>query len=188
MNTTISALRSDRDLNGSSTTDSGRAIKALVLYEKFKLASDVRFTLLRASLQAGESAPRAIKLLPMDALMLPGVAEQTLHTAIDADLIVIAAQCDDVDRPVLLNWLNQWAAVRHVHDAALAFWDGQSGNPPPSKLAQELQLCAQRHGLELISKRPCHCLPAGNNIVPLVFLHSGRSDGIRLQRRPCCAS
>jgi hypothetical protein len=75
------------------------------------------------------------------------MADMALEEASDAHLIIFAAHLSGSIPNWLLNWLEQWAMQRQVHDAALAVTEESQGKIILAKATSELHQFAKQHRL-----------------------------------------
>jgi hypothetical protein len=128
----------------------GVNMKAVIIYDDFTCATQVKAMFERAAQRANEAVQWIITPWRLDMLGLPGSAEAALAEAVDAHLLLFGLQNPLVLPPWLRNWLEQWAEHRQVQAAALAVWDGENGEVLPSYATPALSEFAARHGLSFI--------------------------------------
>jgi hypothetical protein len=130
-------------------------MKALIIYQEFASAAKASATLQHTAYQyAAHDADVRVhwKILPwrLEMLKFPPTAAEALAEAVDAHLIVFVGHCAQAVPGWLHIWLEEWAAHRHVEEAALAVMgDENTGGFTPAAIP-ELSQFARRHGLSVI--------------------------------------
>jgi hypothetical protein len=125
-------------------------MNAVIVYDDVDFASKAKALLGRAAHRADEALLWTVKPWRIELLILPPSAARALQDAAEAHLIVLAVRRPADLSPRLLDWLEKWAACRQVQDAALALFDGGTGDMLPGTAAPELSQFAERHGLSFI--------------------------------------
>lgn len=125
-------------------------MSVMLLYEEFDLATKARGMLTRAMKCADETKWWEVRPWRVDMLAPAGMAARSLAEARNAHLIVLAVRNQADLPPGLLDWLENWAGLRQVTDAALAVLDGGDGFTPSPGAAPELEHLAECHGLSII--------------------------------------
>lgn len=125
-------------------------MNALVIYEDAGTARQAIAMLERASDRAEGTSRWNVKPWRLDLLVWPLLARDALKEAADAELVVWAANGKTEPPPGLLDWLEAWAAGRHVSDAALAIFDGQKEDALSRMASPTLTDFARRFGLSFI--------------------------------------
>jgi len=134
-----------RDESGSEAT-----MDVMILYDEFSSATKAKAILERATHRSDETMQWRVKLWRSDMLKLPPAADAALVEAAGAHLIVLALGMPKFVSAPLLGWLEKWAALRQVHDAALALFDGANPDVLSAPGAPDLRQFAQRHDLGFI--------------------------------------
>jgi hypothetical protein len=134
-----------RDENGFEAT-----VSAVIIYHNVDFAAKAKAMLERATYETGETLHCSIKPWRVDMLKLPPLAEAALAEAAEAHLVLLAGIQSQTLLPWLVDWLEQWAKCRQVHEAALGVWDGGDPETGSARAATELSSFAGRHGLRLI--------------------------------------
>lgn len=130
-------------------------MNAIILYDKFDLATKAKAMLEHAMERADATTHWIIKPWRVNLLTLEGMGKAALKDAADAHLMVLALR-QSASLPLWLPvWLEKWAGRRQMQEAALAVFhvgdgDRLSANAPP-----ELSQFAERHGLSLIVGDVC---------------------------------
>ena len=126
------------------------SMEAVVIYDELDVASRAIARLDSASRSGEEITHWGLKWWRMEVLNIEPAAQEALAESMSAHLIVLALH-DQLEIPsMLLRWLDRWASRRQVQDAALAVFDGASGDTLSLAAAPELSDFATRHGLSLI--------------------------------------
>jgi len=79
------------------------------------------------------------------------MAEKILVESADTHLIVIPRRRAHSTPLWLLEWLERWAAVRQIPDAAVAVIEDGDHTDMTNTVSPELTLLVQKHGLNLIT-------------------------------------
>jgi hypothetical protein len=127
-----------------------KAMNAAIIYDDFPCATKASAMLASASSRAGEIALWNVKPWRLDLLNLPPTAAEALRDTADVHLIVFALRPAQSLPIGLMDWLEQWAALRQVGEAALAVFTDGSGETLPASAVPELSRFAERQGLNLI--------------------------------------
>lgn len=125
-------------------------MNALILYDELHLATKARGMLTRAMEQAGEITWWNVQPWRINLLSPTGRPDVSPADAADAHLIILAVRSQADLSPGLVDWLEQWAGHRLVPDAALAVFDGGSGDTLSTNVSIELRRFADRHDLSFI--------------------------------------
>ena len=134
-----------RDENAVEAT-----MNAVIIYDDLACAAKAKVMLEGAAHRADATLLWIVKPWRLDMLMRPNTADAALTDAADAHLIVLVLHQPWLLSEWLQDWLAQWAARRQVQDAALALWDGGSGDALSATAAPDLSQFAGRHGLSFI--------------------------------------
>src|SRR5882672_6063426 len=95
-------------------------MKALIIYDDFDSAFKANATLQHSAQKADCAVQWNIRPWRVDLLKFPPTADEALTEALDAHLIVFAGHSAQSLPFWLERWLEQWAKLRRVKDAALA--------------------------------------------------------------------
>ncbi len=125
-------------------------MNAVIVYDDVNFASKAQAMLGRAAHRADEALLWTVKPWRIELLILPPTASMALQDAAEAHLIVLAVRRPLHPSPRLVDWLEEWAQCRHVQEAALALFDGRTGDMLSETAAPELSRFAERHGLNFI--------------------------------------
>lgn len=126
-------------------------MNAVIIYDGFDLGSNAYALLARAASRADADLQWTVKPWRLDLLLQAWAADVAFQDAEEAHVIVLAVRHPTDVPPSLLNWLEAWADRRRVQEAALAVFDGGSGDMLSATAIPELSQFAQRHGLSFIS-------------------------------------
>jgi hypothetical protein len=126
------------------------SMNAMVIYDEGDWARQATALLARASERADATTRWRVTPWRADLLNLGPFAQEALREAAGAHLIVLAVGGGPERVAGLLGWLEAWAAGRQVQDAALAVFEGASGDTLAATATPELSEFAQRHGLSFI--------------------------------------
>ena len=139
-------------------------MNAVIIYDGFDLGSNAYAMLARAANRADATLRWSVRLWRLDMLLHPQTADTAYKDATEAHVMVLAVRRLTEVPPTLLDWLETWAGHRDVQDAALAVFDGGSGNMVSAMAIPELSQFAGRHGLSLIlgDMHPHEDEPAGS--------------------------
>jgi hypothetical protein len=114
------AIRDERFLEAT--------MNAMIIYEEYSSAERANALLKRASDRADAAEQWSVKPWRLDMLDWPPLAQDAQRDGAEAHLIVLAVGRRAELPPGLLSWLEGWARRRRVEDAALAVFDGGSGD------------------------------------------------------------
>jgi hypothetical protein len=127
------------------------AMNAVVIYEERETARRANALLQRASARADAATRWSVKPWRLDLLEWGPLGQEALRDATEAHLMLLALGSEPEELPhPLLDWLEMWARCRQVQGAALAVFNGGSGDALSSSATPVLSEFAQRHGLSLI--------------------------------------
>lgn len=121
------------------------ALKAVVIYDDAGYAARATAFLERAGVGADQAMHWEVKSWRLEVLRQPALAIIPLAVAADANLIVLALNGTSPPLEELLNWLEHWAANRHVEDAAVTLLG--PATDADVLLRNELARFARRRGL-----------------------------------------
>jgi hypothetical protein len=113
-------------------------MNAVIVYDDVAFASKAQAMLGQAAHRADAGLPWSLKPWRLELLILPPTAARALQDAAEAHLLVLAVRRPADPSPRLLDWLEQWACCRQFQDAALAVFDGESGDMLSGTKAPEL--------------------------------------------------
>ena len=102
-------------------------MKTLIIYDDVTRAANTNAVLHRVAHRADMAVKWDIRPWRLNMLKLPATAGLALRDAVDAHLIVFAVRRINKPHVWLMNWLEQWAALRQTHDAALCFRGRRNG-------------------------------------------------------------
>jgi hypothetical protein len=125
-------------------------MKATIFWDDSSFAAKACGLLRRVGDRPGVNVPWAIKTWPVNALHHASLSERALLESADAHLIVIPGNHARSLSSHLGGWLNRWAALRELGDAAVGVIDDNADSVAPNDLSLELRLLIQGHGLNLI--------------------------------------
>jgi hypothetical protein len=128
-------------------------MKATIFCDDSSFAVKARGLLRRVGNRPGVNVRWAIKTWPVNVLHHASLSERALLESADAYLIVIPGHYARSLSSHLSGWLDRWAALRELEDAAVGVIDDNADAAAPSGLSLELRLLAQRHGLNLIHNK-----------------------------------
>jgi len=126
-------------------------MKAIIICDDFASVAKAKATLQRVGCRADVSAQWTIKSWPVKALNQAAMAEKILVEAVDAHLVVIPARRAQSLPIRLRDWLERWAALRQIQEAALAFIDDGIDGGFAKTVCPELSVLVWKHGLSLIN-------------------------------------
>jgi hypothetical protein len=125
-------------------------MKATILCDDSSFAAKARALLRRVGGRPMVNVRWAIKTWRVDALHHPRLSEKALSESADAHLIIIPAKHARALSTHLRAWLNRWAVLRQLRDAAVAVIDDAASRSVVTEVCLELMLLVERHGLNLI--------------------------------------
>jgi hypothetical protein len=125
-------------------------MKAIVIYDDLAIATEAITALQRATHHQNAAVKWNLRPWRIDMLKLPPTANQALIDEADAHLIVFALRRTSSLPVWLIDWLEQWAALRHTRDAALAIIGDGNATAYLAQATVELSQFARRCGLTVI--------------------------------------
>jgi hypothetical protein len=125
-------------------------MNAMIIYEEYGSAGRANALLKRASDRADAATQWSVKPWRLDMLDWPPLPQDAQRDGAEAHLMVLAVGYWTELPPGLLSWLAGWARQRRVEDAALAVFDGGSGDTFSPTATPALCEFAQRYGLSMI--------------------------------------
>jgi hypothetical protein len=126
-------------------------MKAIIICDDFAFMAQAGLALRRAGSRTKASSRWTIKSWPVNATNRSAMADTILVKAADAHLIVIPARRAHSPPGWLREWLERWAALRKIQDAALAVIDDGIEAGFDKTVSAELTALARKHGLSLIT-------------------------------------
>jgi hypothetical protein len=138
-------------------------IKAVLLCDGFAFAARANTLLRGVGERAGVRVRWTIQCWPVNALSQATIAEEILVESAHTHLIVLPGRRAHSIPLWLYEWLERWAAVRQIPDAALAIIDDGNHTDYAKTVSPELNLMVQKHGLNLITGKG----PAVNEVAQL---------------------
>ena len=126
-------------------------IKAVLLCDDFAFAARANASLRRVGDRAGVRVRWTIQCWSVNALNQAAMAAEILVKSTDAHLIVIPGRRAHSTPLWLIEWLERWAAVRQIPDAALAVIDDGHHADLTNTESSELTLLVRKYGLNLIT-------------------------------------
>lgn len=125
-------------------------MKALIIYQDFASAMKANVTLQNLKLSPHARIDWEVVPWRMDMLRFPPTATDALMAATDAHLMLFAGRLPESVPFWLLDWLREWAAARHVKDAALGVTASANGEILSAAAISRLRQFTQEHGLNFI--------------------------------------
>jgi hypothetical protein len=130
-------------------------MKSVIICGDIALVAKANATLQRLGCRPEVNVHWTIKSWPANTLNQAASVERTLIEAADAHLIVIPAWLAHSLPFFLRDWLERWAALRLVKDAALAIIGDGIDTDITEAVSPELALLARKHGLNFFTdERP----------------------------------
>lgn len=143
-------------------------MKAVLICDDFAFAARANTSLRRVGFRAGAKVRWTIQCWPVNALNQAAMAEKILDKSADTHLIVIHGRRAHPIPPWLHEWLERWAAVRQIPDAAVAVIDDGSHTDFTNTVSPGLALLARKHGLNLITDKGARANDAAQLFVRLL--------------------
>jgi hypothetical protein len=131
-------------------TPQDSAMKAIVIYDDLAIATKAITALQRASHHPNAAVKWNLRPWRIDMLTLQPTADQAIIDGADAHLIVFALRRASSLPVGLIDWLEQWAALRHTPDAGLAIIGEGNAKASLAQATVELSQFARRCGLTVI--------------------------------------
>lgn len=124
-------------------------LKSVVICDDLSFAAKANAMLRRVGDRPDVAASWTTTSWPTSALQRAVTMERSIIEAADAHLVVIPTPRNRALSSHMREWLERWAALRQIQDAALAVLnDGTHGFP--NTASSELTRLVQKHGLNLI--------------------------------------
>jgi hypothetical protein len=133
------------------TNASDLVMKALIVYDDFASAAKANATLQRIGHRSKVRVRWIIKPWQVNVLREEMTAENALTDAVDAHLILFAGQRAQSIPLWIHAWLDRWAALREIQDAAVAVINGGYNGGLVTSDSSELAALVLRHGLTFIA-------------------------------------
>lgn len=125
-------------------------MKATIFCDESGFAAKARALLRRVGDRPRVNVGWAVKTWPINALHHASLSEKALLESADAHLIVIPGKHARSLSTQLRVWLDRWAALRQLEDAAVGvIWD-DADCIVANYVSLELRILVERHGLNLI--------------------------------------
>ena len=161
-----------------SSTDANLIMKAVVISD-VEFAAKACATLRRVERESAINVCWRVKCWQADAMKEAAFAEKALDETLDAHLLVLQA-CHARSLPLWLeDWIERWAALRKIEDAALGVINDASATVRINGVSPELSSLIGQHGLKLIMDE---CASAKNELqLPVHFSHE-REVSLPLER------
>jgi hypothetical protein len=150
-------------------------MKALIFYEDIVGAANTRAILNRVAHRADIAVKWDISPWRLGLLEFQRTAELALRDATDAHLIVFTNRFAAGLSAELTEWLEKWATLRHVPDAAIAIIGDGTSKASSAPATSELSQFTRRHGLSFIFSNHGTASDESSPILPGYF-HTQASD------------
>lgn len=128
----------------------GLILKAVIICDAPSIIAKAEAALLRVGRRSKVNAQWTITCWPANILNQARVAEEALLEVADAHLVIIPAQHAFSIPFGLRQWLERWAALRQIPDAALAIIGDGTHADFPKAVSSELTMLVLKHNLNLI--------------------------------------
>ncbi len=125
-------------------------MRALIVCDNFAFAAKATAALRRVGFGAGVNVRWTVKCWPVNALNESEVVKMTLGESSDVHLIVFSTHSARRFPLFLRDWLERWAALREVPDAALGVIRAADDSELAEPACSELRQFAKEHGLNFI--------------------------------------
>ncbi len=139
-------------------------MKSVIIYEDLAFLANAIAKLQRVGCRPKVNARWTIKSWPINTLEQEAPAERSLIEAADAHLIVIPARYARTLPLGLREWLERWATLRQIQDAAVAVIGDATHADFPRTVSPELAILVQKQGLNFIIDE----VPVARNATKLV--------------------
>jgi hypothetical protein len=166
-------------------------MKATIFCDDSSFAAKARGLLRRVGDRPGVNLRWAIKTWPVNALHHASLSERALLESADAHLIVIPGKHAHSLSSHLRGWLNRWAALREVGDAAVGVIGDDADSVALTDVSLALKLLVHRHGLKLIhdetpprkgTKLAVRLAPEKTNPLPIKLAHMPQAASLDVFR------
>jgi hypothetical protein len=128
-------------------------MKAVIICDDFAFVAQANAKLQRVGRRRDVRAQWSVKSWPVNALNQSGMAEKALVEAADAHLIIVPARRAHTFPPWLRDWLERWAALRQIPEAALAVIGDVSDTDSTMTVSPELTSFVRKNGLNFITDK-----------------------------------
>jgi hypothetical protein len=128
-------------------------MKAVIICDDFAFVAQANAKLQRVGRRPDVRAQWSVKSWPVNALNQKTMAEQALVEAADAHLIIVPARRAHTFPSWLRDWLERWAAVRQIPEAALAVMGDSSSTNSTMTVSPELTSFVGKNGLNFITDK-----------------------------------
>src|SRR4051794_299479 len=122
-------------------------MKATIFCDDSAFAANACALLRRVGIRPGVNVRWKIKTWPIGALHHASVSERALLESTDAHLVVLPGKHARSLSPGLRVWLNRWAALRQLEDAAVGVIGDDADSDATNEVSLELRILIERHGL-----------------------------------------
>jgi hypothetical protein len=126
-------------------------MKAVIIGDDFAFVAQANARLQRVGRRADVRAQWSVKSWPVNALNQKTMAEKALVEAADAHLIIVPARRAHAFPPWLRDWLERWAALRQIPEAALAVLGDACSTDSTISVSPELTSFVRKNGLNFIT-------------------------------------
>ena len=147
-------------------------MKSVIIYEDLAFLANAIAKLQRVGCRPKVNARRTIKSWPINTLEQEAAAKKILIEAADAHLIVIPARYARTLPLGLREWLERWATLRQIQDAAVAVIGDATHADFPRTVSPELAMLVQKQGLNFIIDE----VPVARNATKLVVRFQHERD------------
>jgi hypothetical protein len=135
-------------------------MKAVIVCDSFAFAAKATAALRRVGFGAGVNVRWAVKCWPVNALSQSEVVKTTLGESSDVHLILFSTHSARRFPLFLRDWLERWAALREVPDAALGVIRAADDSELAEPACSELRQFAEEHGLNFIMGEDLSTFPS----------------------------
>lgn len=130
-------------------------MKAVIFCEDSAFLTKARSILQRVGHRPEVNVRWTIKTWSVFDLARVATGKKALRGCADAHLIIISDKCARSLPPYLLEWLERWAAIRRIADAAVGVIGHAINSLVRTEVSTELRRLLEKHGLNLlISEAP----------------------------------
>jgi hypothetical protein len=128
-------------------------MKAVIFCEDCSFAAKARSILQHVADRPEVTIQWTITPWPLNALHHATMSEEALHDSVDAYLIIIPGECAKTFPSQFRNWLERWAIIRHVEDAAVGVIGEEASESIENHINIALKVLVEKHGLHLITNQ-----------------------------------
>jgi hypothetical protein len=153
-------------------------MKAIIVCNESTFVAKARSILERVAERVGLTLGWTVKRWSIHALRRATTSEKALLESADAHLVLIPGEYASSLPSHLRDWLERWATLRQVEEAAIGLIDETAPCASTDTERLQLRMLIYKHGLKLITNRPAIRKPRAKLSVTEEREHQCRSDSL----------